>query len=197
MDWEKIIIKERPDSVTWEEISSVLTQAHKANVEKGIVLPYPQLPPEAIKAKTEARGGKMFVALYEGKVVGTGAVAIIEKDFWCGQGRYAYCFLDAVLPEYAGKGVYRRIVTAQEEFAISSGVTRMLFDTDDKNYRMLKISKKHGYLPVEFRVKESRNSIVLVKWLEERPYSWFQCYRMFRRIRRNKLKRHKIKSAIN
>lgn len=85
MDWEKIITKERPDSITWERISSVLIQDHKTNIEKGIVLP-------TIKAKSEARMEKMFVALYEGKAVGTGTVALIEKDFGCGQGRYAYCF---------------------------------------------------------------------------------------------------------
>jgi GNAT superfamily N-acetyltransferase len=188
MDREEIIVSERPDNISWEEISSVLKRAHEDNIKKGIVLPYPQLPPEEIKAKTEDRGGKMFVALCEGKVVATGAVAIIEKNLWCGNGRYAYCFLDAVLPEFTGRGIYRRIVTAQESFAESMGVARMLFDTDERNKRMLDISRKNGYRFVQYRIREGRNSVLMVKWMDGCPYSRLKCAWTFFRIKRNKKK---------
>ena len=188
MDRKEIVVLERTGNVSWEEISSVLKQAHAENVKNGIVLPYPALPPEELYAKTEGRGGKMIVALCEGKVVGTGAVAIIEKEFWCGKGKYAYCFLDAVLPEFMGQGIYAKIVEWQENYAKSVGVDRMLFDTHELNKRMIKISERHGYRKIQYRVKEGRNSVVLVKWLNGCPYSRFKCAWVYSRKKREKIK---------
>lgn len=186
MDREIITVTERPQNISWAEISSVLIKAHEDNVKKGIVLPYPHLPPEKLKAKTEDRGGKMFVALYKGKVIATGAVAIIDKNLWCGKGMYAYCFLDAVLPEFAGQGIYRKIADAQEEFARNNLVYRMMIDTDERNSRMLVVSKKNGYRKIQYRVREGRNSIVLVKWLKGCPYSRLKCAWKFYQIKRDK-----------
>ena len=184
---KEIVVLERPESVSWEEIRAVLQEAHSENVKKGIVLLYPSLSAEELYAKTEGRGGKMLVALCEGKVVGTGAVAIIEKEFWCGNGKYAYCFLDAVLPEYQGQGIYAKIVEWQENYARSVGVDRMLFDTHELNRRIIKISIKHGDRKIQYRVKDGRNSVVLVKWLNGCPYSRLQCARIYHRKKREKI----------
>lgn len=175
MGGKEIVVLVRPDSVSWEEISMVLKRSHAENVRKGIILPYPQLPPEELYAKTEGRGGKMFVAMCEEKIVGTGAITIIEKNIWCGNGKYAYCFLDAVLPEYAGKGAYSRIEKAQEEYARNNGTTRLLLDTDERNERMIDISMRNGFKKVEYRIREGRKSVVLVKWLDGCPYSSLRC----------------------
>lgn len=183
MDWTEIMILERPANVSWEEICSVLRKAHAENVSKGIILPYPQMSPEELYAKTEGRGAKMFVAMCKGKVVGTGACAVIKKNLWCGKGEYAYCFLDAVLPEYAGQGVYRRIVERQESYAKEINVERMMFDTHEQNRRMIDISKRNGYRPVEYRVRDAHNSVVLVKWLNGCPFSWIKCLIKYNRIR--------------
>ena len=165
--------------------------AHKKNVENGIVLPYPHLSPDELKEKVEGRDGKMFVALCDGKVIATGAVAIIEKNLWCGKGKYAYCFLASVLPGFNGMGAYRRIETEQEKFASSQGVIRCLFDTDERNHRILEISKRNGYRLVEFRVREGRNSVVLVKWLEGCPFSRLKCWMKYNRIKYWKLLKSK------
>ena len=191
MDRNEIVVLEKPENVSWDEISSVLKQAHAENVKNGIVLPYPALPPEELYAKTEGRGGKLFVAMHNGKVVGTGAVAIIEKQFWCGKGKYAYCFFGAMLPNYEGKGVYRRIVETREKYAATQGVSRMMFDTDERNKRVIDIALKNGYKKVEYRVREGHNSVVLVKWLEGCPYSRFKCAIQFVRIKRHRKKAKK------
>lgn len=175
MGREEIVIVERPDFISWEQISCVLKKAHEENVRNGIVLPYPQLPPDEIRKKIEGQEGMLFVALSGEQVVASGAVKIIQKNLWCGSGEYAYCFFAAVLPEYAGRGIYRRIETAQEEYAYSKGIKRMMFDTDERNKRILTISKKNGYRFVDYRVKDGRNSVLLVKWLEGCPYSRIKC----------------------
>lgn len=192
MDRKEIRVLERPDSISWEEISSVLRQAHADNIKKGIILPYPSLPPEELYAKTEGRGGIMLVALCNGKVVGTGAVVIINKNIWCGSGLYAYCYLDSVLPEYAGQGIYRMIVNWQEDYAKKSGVNRMLFDTHELNRRMLSISQKHGYRKIDYKIRKDHNSILLVKWLNDAPISYIKCALKFAWIRYNKIKNNRV-----
>lgn len=190
MDREEIIIVERPEFITWEQISCVLKKAHEENVRNGIVLPYPHLPPNEIRNKIEGQEGVMYVALNGDQVVATGAVKIIQKTLWCGSGQYAYCFFAAVLPEYAGRGLYRRIETAQEGYANSKGIKRMMFDTDEQNKRILSISKKNGYRFVDYRVRDGRNSVLLVKWLDGCPYSRIKCAIKYLSIKlRKKIKR--------
>ena len=93
-----ITVMRRPESVSWEAVSRVLKEAHRENVRRGIRMTYPQLPPEQLYEKTEGRGGVLFVALDGERLVGTAAVVRIDKAIWCGDGGYAYCVLDAVLP---------------------------------------------------------------------------------------------------
>ena len=158
-----------------------MQQAHQKNVENGIRLPYPFLPPEELRAKIENRG-VMFVALTEGRLVALGAVIIINKNLWCGRGLYGYSCLDAVLPEYEGRGLYRAIALKQEEYVLSKGVDRMFFDTHEKNSRMIELSRKSGYELIEYKIRKQHNSVLMVKWLKNRPYSHFYCLLNYMRI---------------
>ena len=151
-----------------------MQQAHQKNVENGIRLPYPFLPPEELRAKIENRG-VMFVALTEGRLVALGAVIILNKNLWCGKGLYGYSCLDAVLPGYEGRGLYRAISMKQEEYVLSKGVTRIFFDTHERNTRMIELSKKSGYELIEYKIRERHNSVLMVKWLRNRPYSHLYC----------------------
>lgn len=180
----EITVIERPSIVSWEEVSNVLKAAHAKNVIDGIIMTYPQLPQEQLKEKIEGFGAKLFVAMHGNKVVGTGAVAILNKDYlWCGKGLYAYTFIDAVLPEYTGLGIYARIAAEQEKYALDNGVERMLLDTHARNKRMIHLSKKNGYRPVYYRYINNHESIVMVKWLKSCPYSKIDCAIRYARIR--------------
>ncbi len=187
MDQKEIVIVERPAYVSWEKISAVLKEAHAENVKNGIVLPYPFLPPEDLYAKTEGRGGKMIIAMYNEEIVGTGAVAIIEKNLWCGKGKYAYCFLAAILPNYAGMGIYKKIEEEQEKYAKLCDVDRIMLDTDVRNNRMINISERNDYRKVEYRVREGHNSVVMVKWLNGCPYSRLKCAMKYNSIKIKKI----------
>ena len=115
---KEIIICEKPDSVSWEQISKVLVNAHKPNLEKGIFMRYPFLPPEEIRARIEGRG-VMLVAMDGDKPVGTGAVLFLDKNFWYGSGKFAYCCFASILPEYSGRGLYRRMLETEDSLALS------------------------------------------------------------------------------
>lgn len=192
MDKREIEIIDATDIVSWEEVSRVLRTAHSSNVAKGIVLPYPHLPPEQLREKVVDRGGRLFVAKAGDRIIGTGAIALIDKKLWCGKGKYAYSFLDSVLPEYAGKGIYRRIAEAQEQYALNNGVNRIFLDTDERNLRIQEISRRNGYKLVDYRVRGDHNSVVMVKWLSGCPYSDASIWVRYRAIRLKRIFSHLV-----
>lgn len=173
MDSSSIIITEKPSSVSWEQISEVLVISHAHNREQGIILPFPHLPPCELQTKIEGHQGRMFVAMDGEKLVGTAALFFINKKLWCGKGKYAYCCLASILPDYAGLGIYRRLEEAEEEYVKSCGCNRMMFDSHEKNTRIFDVSRKNGYKFIEYRVRKDHRSILMVKWLDKCPYPDF------------------------
>jgi len=175
---QNIQIIEKPEWVSWDEIHNVLWKAHEKNRQNGIIMALPALPGNLIREKIEGHG-KMFVALDGEKVVGTAALAIKQYSLWCGKGSYAYCCFASVLPEYNGKGIYKALDLRREELALSMGLVRIIGDTHENNQHRLDIAKKTGYKFVDLKICKDHYNIVMVKWLNECPYSNFYCNLQF------------------
>ena len=58
---ENILMQEKPEWVSWDEIHDVLWKAHAVNREHGMNMAFPALPGDKIREKIEGHG-KMFVA---------------------------------------------------------------------------------------------------------------------------------------
>lgn len=168
-----IQIIEKPDWVSWDEIHEVLFSAHAKNRANGINMKKPTLPGEEI-AKEIGNEGKMFVALDGMHVVGT--LALIRKNgkSWYINGKYGYLCYGAVLPEYGGKGIYRSLYQLAETTAKQLGLEILTRDTNERNARMLKITKQEGYHFVAYKVCSDHFNIVRAKWLGKCPYPvWY------------------------
>lgn len=170
----QVNIIEKPDWVSWDDIHELLWRAHAVNREKGINMALPSLPGDKICEKIEGKG-KMFVALDGKKLVGTAAVITKESSIWCGHDNYGYCCFSAVLPEYAGKGIYKSFVHLQEQEAISMGIGKMMFDSHEQNSRVFEVNGRNGYKKVDFFVCKDHYNVVMVKWLKGCPYPDFYC----------------------
>lgn len=172
MDTEIQII-EKPEWVPWDEIHKVLVAAHAQNRAKGINMRKPTLPGDEI-AKDIGNRGKMFVAMTEEHVVGT--LALVRKNgrSWYHNGEYGYLCYGAVLPEYGGKGIYRSLYGLAETTAKQWGLEVLTRDTNERNSRMLKITKQEGYHFVAYKACSDHFNIVRAKWLVKCPYpSWY------------------------
>lgn len=167
----KIQIIEKPEWVSWNEIHEVLVNAHAENRGKGIIMKLPTLSGEEISKMVTDKEGKMFVAIEGEHVVGTLALLKKNSNQWYVSGDYGYLCLGAVLPNYSGKGIYRSLYQLAETTAKQLGYTVLTRDTNEKNARMLKISKKEGYYFVSMRVCKDHFNIVRAKWLNKCPYS--------------------------
>lgn len=168
-----IRIIEKPDWVSWEDIHKVLWDAHAENRKKGIVMSYPSLAGEEIKKKI-GDNGKMFVAIEGDKVVGTLALIKRVEKRWYNSGTCGYLCFGAVLPTYSGKGIYKSLYQLAETTAKQMGLPVLTRDTNEKNARMLKITKQEGYHYVACKAYKDHYNIVRAKWLGKCPFpTWY------------------------
>lgn len=171
-------IIEKPDWVSWDEIHEVIWKAHEKNRENGVIMSYPSLTGEEIKNMI-GNHGKLFIACEDKKVVGTLALIVKSGKQWYNSGQYGYLCFGAVLSEYSGKGIYRSLYQLAESTAKQMNLSVLTRDTNERNIRMLKITKQEGYYFVEYRVHKDHCSIVRAKWLETCPFTDNQIKRHF------------------
>ena len=170
---DMIIVRIKPENVSWEEIRQVIYEAHASNREKGIDIRNAHLSDDEMKQSIGA-DGICFVALYGDKVVATSSLAFHKLNAWYAQEqKVAYCTLQAVLPEYRGKQLFSRLEGAGIEYACSIGCTGVYKKVAERNVLMRTIAKKDGYLEVSYgrTLFKPHNYITLFKWLGKRPYS--------------------------
>lgn len=184
---DDIIIQEKDDTLSWDEIQQCIWNAHSENRDKGIIMGNPSLSANEIRKRIE-NNGKMLVALINGKVVGTAAVDRKRVSLWCSNKNeeYAHICFDSVLSEYNGCGIFKLLDIKREKMILEMGLDKIIGDTHEYNYKRLEIAKKNGYKFVDYKFCKDHFNIVLVKWLHGYPYSDLMCSLMYKY---NKLKR--------
>ena len=165
---DEIIIIEKPEWITWREIQQVLSSAHGENRRKGINMRKPSLSDKEIAQEIEGKG-VMLIAVIGKKVVGTAAILFRKCSKWYNQGEYGYLCFAAVLPEYAGLGVYRRLCEERERIARGKGLKGLLFDTHHKNKHVISINRRNGFRRVAMKSCGDHWNVVMFKWLVNRP----------------------------
>lgn len=58
---------------------------------------------------------------------------------------------------------------------MKNGLSRIMFDTHEKNTRMAEINLKHGYKKVSYKRYDDHYNVIFVKWLDGCPYSETRC----------------------
>ena len=111
----KIQIIEKPEWISWDDIHELLLQAHKRNIEKGIVLKYAQMPGDWIREKLGDEGC-CWVALDGDKPVGTTSVTYFQGKSWWNKGKkVAHGCFTGILREYQGTGLMEELNTKKYE----------------------------------------------------------------------------------
>lgn len=182
----EVIICEKPNSISWDAIKECLYKAHTINRSRGINMTHYQWPAEKIREYI-GPNGVMLVALVDGnKLVGTAAIKEAIGSAWYNNGRYAYACFDGILPEYAGKGIFKKLDAMREDIARDRGYDLIVFDTNSNNKHRIDIAKKNNYRLVRYFCANDHYNVNLVKWLNSSPYpDWYCMYR----YQRSKLKK--------
>lgn len=164
-----IVIIERPESLSWEEIRSTLVEAHRNNIDRGLVVRSTTL--SANQLQEQVGDGKCYVALDGEVLVGMLAVRPKPCDLWFCHGTVAHFLLGAVLPQYQGMGIYSRLEEHCYAFAKEQGISIITLNTAANNVRMVKMLPKQGFCRAKlFHTSDTDHfSITWVKWLENAP----------------------------
>lgn len=166
---EEILIKTVQEwGGTYDEIHSVIYQAHEQNRKKGLVYQSSLLDGDRIKQRVG--NGVTYVAISDGKVVGTGSISLRKGKYWFDKGVLVahYC-LSAVLPTYQGKGIMKKIYREIEHFSVLSGAKLIRSGTAEKNVIQRHIFKQLGFFPVDYLVSKGNGyySVMYAKWLDQ------------------------------
>jgi len=171
---DKIQIIQKPDYISWDDIHECLWSSHAVNREKGVVMKFPSLPGYEIQKRIESGNGKMFVALDGEKVAGVAGYQIKHSNYWFCKSDYLYLCFAGVLPEYSGKGIYKLLYIYREREREKFGLPLLVFDTHEKNQRMIDINCHNGFVKVGYKYCGDHNNVVLAKWGTKCPYPmWY------------------------
>ncbi len=185
-----IVVMEKPDSISFKEISDVLLKAHEQHRKNGIYMRVPHLPPAELE-KWIGDEGKCFVALNGDTLVGTGSYMIRDLNRWYHKGKAIELTMEGILPEYQGRHIFTMIQKARDEIIKSSGYRVVYMDTAEKNTRRLLVAEKEGYIPVDFLFPSINSKghyfVSMMKWLDGSPFSKEYCIFRFR-IKRIRVK---------
>ncbi len=168
----KIQIEEKDDSISYEIIHQVLEKAHQKHKENGFVLKTSKLSGEELK-KRIGENGKCFVALHDGKVVGTLSVRLVKRNTWYAKGIIPDYILAGILPEYQGKHINTMLSNKAFDYSKNNGFDRIELDTAEKNKQAIKVYQHLGFRLVDFKAFSGADhySVVMIKNFYKFPYS--------------------------
>lgn len=178
---DSFFLGEKPDSVSWDDIHEVLWKAHEQNRADGMKMLYPSLPGNELEILLGS-SGHCFVAMVGDKVVGTSSYKPVRRNNWYSKGKKtAYCILDGVLPEYAGKGIHSRLFRIRQSYIEKEGFDLLEMDTAEHNMPIQSIFLKNGSKYVSFKCYSTGGNyaVILAKWLNSCPFPSWYCKCMF------------------
>lgn len=178
---DSIQVLEKPVELSWDAIHEVLWAAHKENRERGMKMRYPELTGAEIE-QLLGNSGRCFVAIHDGRVVGTCSYVVRKRKTWYAKGkRVAHYILGGVLPECQGKGVYSQLMAYREKAVIESGLQIIDMDTAEQNKKETDILQHNGFRFVGYSSYPygKHYSVVMAKWLNGCPYSSRYCSARF------------------
>lgn len=185
-----ISVIEKPEWISYDDIADLLHEAHKRNVEKGMLYSASHQSGEEIQ-KLLHENGMFYVALTDdNQLAGVSALELFpQSNKWYGKKQpYGKVFLIGVLPAYQGMGVASKLLAMVEEKAFQSAAFLEL-DTAEGNKLARTIYRKWGWLEVDCLSRKTNNfySVVMVKWKSALPFS--KC-RIWLNYKLRRIKKH-------
>ena len=174
---KEIVIIEKPDSVSWEEIRNTLIEAHRENLKNGLVVRSTMLTSEQLRE--QVGDGQCFLAYDGDELVGVSAVRIKQCNQWFCHGKVAHFLLDSVIIDYQGRGIYSLLQKARYSYVEEKGITIITTNTAENNKRMVSLLPKLGFhrAAMFHAIDTDHYSITWVKWLSEEPCKYIRWIR--------------------
>ena len=168
----EIIVKEKPENLSYEKICKLIREAHKCNIEKGLKYGSASITEEGYKKKALNISFKTFVAMVDDEVVGTLSVSVIDVNRWFHKGKAGYIELVAVDPEIRGKHIFKSLYDECERYLKEYFIDKILIISAEKNEAIKSFCLKNGFYIVKYGRGVSNNffSNFYFKWINGCPH---------------------------
>lgn len=179
---DDIMYMEKPERVSWDDVAECLHEAHIVNKKNNLIMP--ELKMSGDELCRRIGNGNCYIALKEGKVIGTCSVTYKKLGVtkWWARGIVAYFGFDGILKEYRGTDVYFNLQELRMNNVRKSGVNVICFNTSEHNKIVQKFNLKKGAKYVQYARASRSNyySVVMAKWLNGCPYPDWLCNFMYK-----------------
>jgi ribosomal protein S18 acetylase RimI-like enzyme len=107
-----------------------------------------------IAAMIQAPHVEVVVAEVDSEIIGSGYARIDDSKIYVKHPKHAYLGFMYVKPEYRGKGVNKKVITALQHWAIARAITEFKLDVYNDNLAAIKAYEKIGFskLLIEMRM---------------------------------------------
>jgi ribosomal protein S18 acetylase RimI-like enzyme len=107
-----------------------------------------------IAAMIQAPHVEVVVAEVDSEIIGSGYARIDDSKIYVKHPKHAYLGFMYVKPEYRGKGVNKKVITALHNWAIARAITEFKLDVYNDNLAAIKAYEKIGFskLLIEMRM---------------------------------------------
>lgn len=165
----------KPEWISWDSIHECIVKAHETNRNGNLNMQNSTMSVQELE--NYLSGAYCFVAIKDNIVIGTNSLKVVKSKHWWANGDVGYECLTAIDPKYRNTGAYFGLRKIRTEFAKKLGVKILQFDTSEDNKNVQLIDLKFGFRYVNYfsSPKTWYYSVVMVKWLDECPYSDWYC----------------------
>lgn len=188
----QIIIIEKPDQISYEQIHELLYEAHAVNREIGFYVKTAYMSASELEAHVGA-DGKCFVAMDGDKLAGVIAGRIVNRDKWFARESFVEQILLAVHPSYRGRHIGTALHEKLVAFTEERGLRIIETQTAHKNKAAQSADKKWGFRPIGYYALPGLDhyTVCLYKWIHNDGPSALNCRLHFIKTKANTILRYK------
>lgn len=166
-------VYEKPYFVSWQDLQSLLNDAHQSNLLKG--MKYATLGQSVEQLKEKVTNSKVYVALKGDKLVGTATIQFRSINHWYHNGVVGLLKLTGVIYNMQGEGIGNLLLKVRCNAAKQLGVPLLITDSAEHNETIKHMYLKNGFSIVDCCKYPSNNFVsnVYARWTDECP--WRRC----------------------
>ena len=176
----KVVVREKPDDIRWEELADLQHRAHERNIANGVQMKIASCTAEELRKET-SDGITLVAQDVSGRLVGMISICNRTVNRWWHHGNGAYLCCLAVAPDCQNRGVYKALNKRVVDIINEQGISVAFLNTHIHNKIARQAYEKEGFRLVRFSPGggPSYYSVEYAKWYDGRGKNKYLCKLMF------------------
>ncbi len=166
---------EKPDSVSYASVAEVVNAAFASVNKIGISFGVNHLTGDELEQTIRDSNGKCFVALDDGRPVGTLSVVHKKYNMWFYKGDAMRLRFMAVLPEYSGQHIASGLVSLAVSYCRDNAAGIITVSTPSNNKAAIHLYTKQSFSKIRFWWNQDHHVTDFAFWMNAEKPSRLSC----------------------